>query len=172
MERIANILGEVKRNVVIVLWMCASACNGGGGIQNAPENRTRPAPLKDAKSPRAAVAKKRAASSPTLPGNTDKPRLLVFTRENCLPCVIMKPWVAAIEKERKGTVEVVEINLDRSENQAVGRMHRIRSVPTQVYVAQNGDEAYLHEGIATLKEMNAVLCRLHWVACELPNPSN
>ena len=80
----------------------------------------------------------------------------------------MKPWVEAIQKDRKGTVEIVEINLDRSENRETGRMHRIKSVPTQVYIAQNGDEAHRHEGIATLKDMNAVLCTLRWVACEPP----
>jgi hypothetical protein len=78
----------------------------------------------------------------------------------------MEPWVDAIKREHNSSIEIVDINLDRRENHEIGRTHRVRSVPTQLYLAPDNHEVRRHEGIATQKEMKKMLCDLEWVLCK------
>ena len=95
-----------------------------------------------------------------------KPQLLSFSRNNCLPCEIMDPWVTHLQKEFKDTVEIAKINLDDQLNHQKGRQLQIKSVPTQIYLSAKRDELYRHEGLATKIEMKRVLCKLKFVQCD------
>jgi len=90
---------------------------------------------------------------------TGKPILIDFTRDHCLPCQIMAPWVDELRKKHADRVAVVEINIDRPENKSIGRFFKARSIPTQVYIDAQGREVARHVGLATKPQMERVLKR-------------
>jgi thioredoxin 1 len=96
------------------------------------------------------------ATSPLPPG---KPMLLEFTRDHCLPCEIMAPWMKELRKEHAGRVQIVEINIDRKENKPLARYFKARSIPTQVYVDERGRELSRHVGLATKPQMQRTMKR-------------
>ena len=102
------------------------------------------------------------ASTPEV---TAKPQLIFFSRDNCLPCEIMAPWVTEIATMYQGRLEVEDANLDREAMQPLGLKWRIRSVPTQLYLDEEGAEVFRHEGLATREEMSGVLCSKQLVTC-------
>ena len=93
------------------------------------------------------------------------PRLLYFTRDHCLPCEIMAPWFEAIRRAHGSALDVKEVNLDRTENRAIGHTLNVRTVPTQVYFGSGGRELHRHQGLATQKEMVGILCDLNLITC-------
>jgi hypothetical protein len=98
------------------------------------------------------------------------PRLLVFSRDNCLPCQIMAPWVDELRRRHGTAVDVSSINLDREDNLALGRSHEVRSVPTQIYLDAKGRELRRHEGLATERDMEGILSRLGLISSETTPP--
>ncbi|MCP4680508.1 MAG: redoxin domain-containing protein [Deltaproteobacteria bacterium] len=88
--------------------------------------------------------------------SSGKPTLLEFTRDHCLPCQIMAPWVAAIRKKYAG-LNVLEINVDRPENKTLQKFFKVRSIPSQVYLDARGGVVQSHIGLATLEEMENAL---------------
>jgi thioredoxin 1 len=91
---------------------------------------------------------------------TGKPIMIDFTRDHCLPCQIMAPWVEELRKKHAALVNLVEINIDRKENKPLARYFKARSIPTQVYVDERGREVSRHVGIATKPQMERTLKRL------------
>ncbi|MBW2278439.1 MAG: thioredoxin family protein, partial [Deltaproteobacteria bacterium] len=83
-----------------------------------------------------------------------------FTRDHCLPCKIMAPWVDELRQTHAAQVAVVEINIDRPENKPLGRFFKTRSIPTQVYVDEQGREVSRNVGLATKPQMERTLKRL------------
>jgi len=72
----------------------------------------------------------------------------------------MRPWVDELRKSCEGVVEVIEVNIDREENHALGMYFKARAVPLQVYLDAEGRELARSEGIATLPQMQSALERL------------
>jgi len=97
------------------------------------------------------------AVSPLPPG---KPMLLDFTRDHCLPCVLMEPWLAAIREKHAAEVGVLEINIDRPPNKPLGLFFKVKSIPTQVYVDARGREVHRNVGLARQPEMEGLLKKL------------
>ncbi len=89
--------------------------------------------------------------------SSGKPTLLEFTRDHCLPCQIMAPWVAAIRKKYAAGLNVVEINVDRPENKTFQKFFKVRSIPSQIYLDARGRVVESHAGLATLKDMEGAL---------------
>jgi thioredoxin-like negative regulator of GroEL len=71
----------------------------------------------------------------------------------------MAPWLETLRRTHAERLDVVEINLDRSENVALGRFFENRAVPVQVYLNKTGNKVAIHRGIATLEEMTWTLER-------------
>jgi len=92
------------------------------------------------------------------------PMLLDFTRDNCLPCEIMRPWIEKLGKKHSGRVAIAEINIDRPENAELGRAFSVRSIPTQIYVDARGREVARHVGLARLAQMERTLERKGFLA--------
>ena len=102
--------------------------------------------------------------APQPAGSSPRPMLIDFTRDYCLPCQVMAPWVAQLRTDYRGTVDVVEVNIDRGDNERLGHFFTIKSVPTQVFVDASGHVEARHEGLASKEEMTATLSRLGWIA--------
>jgi thioredoxin 1 len=101
------------------------------------------------------------AGIPVLPAHaapaSGRPLLMDFTRDHCLPCQIMAPWIEELRVKLGGTVDVVEINIDRSQNRELGQFFKISSIPTQVYFDRDGREVFRNVGLATRPQMERSL---------------
>ena len=89
--------------------------------------------------------------------------MIDFTRDYCLPCQVMAPWVAELRTTYDGQVDVVEVNIDRGTNERLGRFFAIKSVPTQIFVDATGHVEARHEGLASKEEMAQTLTKLGWI---------
>lgn len=88
-----------------------------------------------------------------------RPLVLVFTRDHCLPCELMAPWVQELARRHAGRVDFLTVNLDREENRELQGFFRVSGVPLQVFIDGRGREVDRHSGLATLEELGALLAR-------------
>jgi thioredoxin 1 len=152
------------RATTILAGLLAAAVGGCGDDRDArpplkaPVVRSAPAEPEVEEEPPADAGPADAGptTSPLPPG---KPMLLEFTRDHCLPCEIMAPWMKELRKEHAGRVQILEINIDRKENKPLARYFKARSIPTQVYVDARGREVSRHVGLATKPQMQRTMKR-------------
>lgn len=104
----------------------------------------------------------RRDGTPGDPGSR-KPVLIDFTRDHCLPCDLMAPWLEEVRRSHCGSLDVTEINIDRPENKEIGAHFKVKSIPTQVYVDSGGKEVLRHVGLATRPQMEATLRKLGFI---------
>ena len=71
--------------------------------------------------------------------------------KKCIPCKMMAPIIAALEKEYKGRAAIVFI--DVWENREQGQRFGIRSIPTQIFFDKGGKEVYRHQGFLSRDEI-------------------
>ena len=77
--------------------------------------------------------------------------------EKCVPCKMMKPVMAGIEKEYKGKVEVIFYDVWKPEYKAMSSKYKVRVIPTQVLLDSRGKEFHRHEGFYPQEEMMKVI---------------
>ena len=75
----------------------------------------------------------------------------------CIPCKMMQPVMKEIEEEYKGQVEVVFYDVWTDLGAPFGEKYRIRVIPTQVFLDENGKEYSRHEGFFPKDELIEVL---------------
>lgn len=75
----------------------------------------------------------------------------------CVPCRMMQPVMKEIEEEYKGQVEVIFYDVWTNLGAPFGEKYRIRVIPTQVFLDENGKEYYRHEGFFPKEELVEVL---------------
>jgi len=75
--------------------------------------------------------------------------------KKCIPCKMMAPIMAKMEKAYEGKAQIVFIDVWENRDQAP--RFNIRSIPTQIFFNEKGEEVYRHEGF--LKE-NAIVEQL------------
>jgi len=105
------------------------------------------------------------ASAPTAsaPATASPPMMVHFTRDYCLACQVMKPWISQLRGERGASLDVVVVNIDRPGNQRFAQHFVVEAVPAQVFVGASGRVEARHEGVATLEQMTAKLDGLGWM---------
>jgi len=149
----------MRRRLALVLTLVAlAACDAPP--PPAPAAPARVGPLPSPVPPRPVAP---SSSSPdagatgpapiTAPSAAGRPKLIDFTRDYCLPCELMRPEFEKVQRELAGRVDVVELNIDRPENQPLGMYFRIHAIPTQVYVDAQGRERRRHPGPADARLM-------------------
>jgi len=79
--------------------------------------------------------------------------------ENCVPCKMMKPVMAEIEKKYKGRVKVVFHDVWTPEGKPLVQQYKIRVIPTQVFEDKNGKEFFRHEGFLPFDEVKKILSK-------------
>jgi len=72
------------------------------------------------------------------------PHLIEFGSESCVPCKMMQPVLAELEKEYTGQMVVKFI--DVYENPSIAEQYSIRAIPTQIFFDENGREIARHTG--------------------------
>lgn len=71
--------------------------------------------------------------------------------KKCIPCKMMAPILAKLEKAYKGKAEIVFI--DVWENRQQAPRFKIKAIPTQVFFNENGEEVYRHVGFLDEKSI-------------------
>jgi thioredoxin 1 len=71
--------------------------------------------------------------------------------DKCIPCKMMAPIMAKLEKAYEGRAAIVFIDVWKHNEQA-GRFG-IRAIPTQIFYDQTGREVYRHIGFMGEKEI-------------------
>lgn len=64
--------------------------------------------------------------------------------DKCVPCKMMAPIMAKIEKAYEGKAAIVFIDVWKHNEQA--RRFGIRAIPTQIFYSEAGKEVYRHVG--------------------------
>lgn len=91
--------------------------------------------------------------------NKNKPKPLVTFVElgsvNCVPCKMMKPVMAEVEKEYGDKILVVFYDVNKDRQKASD--YKIRVIPTQVFLDKKGKEFYRHEGFFPKDELMKIV---------------
>ena len=64
--------------------------------------------------------------------------------DKCIPCKMMAPIMAKLEKAYEGRATIVFIDVWKHNDQA--RRFGIRAIPTQIFYNESGQEVYRHVG--------------------------
>ncbi len=75
----------------------------------------------------------------------------------CIPCKKMQPIMEEIKKEYEGQVKVVFHDVWTEEGRPFAYQFRIRVIPTQVFLDNDGNEYFRHEGFFPKEELVKVL---------------
>lgn len=78
--------------------------------------------------------------------------------KKCIPCKMMAPIMAELEKEYEGKAAIVFI--DVWENPAPAKTFGIRGIPTQIFFSKEGKEIFRHVGFLDKKSIVAKLREL------------
>ena len=76
---------------------------------------------------------------------------------NCIPCRMMQPIMKEIEEEYAGQVKVVFYDVWTESGRPYAEQYRIRVIPTQIFLDQNGNEYYRHEGYFPKEDLVKIL---------------
>lgn len=71
--------------------------------------------------------------------------------KKCIPCKMMAPILAKLEKAYEGKANIVFI--DVWENRKQAPRFKIRAIPTQIFFNENGEEVYRHTGFLDEKSI-------------------
>ena len=74
------------------------------------------------------------------------PTLLELGSKSCVPCQMMEPILAKLEKEYDGILKVKFIDVWLKENIGVGKKYKINSIPVQIFFDAEGKELWRHTG--------------------------
>lgn len=75
----------------------------------------------------------------------------------CIPCKMMQPVMAEIEKEYGSQVKVVFHDVWTQAGRPFAAKYRIQAIPTQVFLDQEGKEFFRHMGFFPKEEIVKVL---------------
>lgn len=75
----------------------------------------------------------------------------------CIPCQKMQPIMKSVEEKFAGQVNVVFYDVWTKENKPYADKYKINLIPTQVFLDNNGNEFYRHEGFFPEEELVKVL---------------
>ena len=76
---------------------------------------------------------------------------------NCIPCKQMQPIMKAIEEKYPEKIKVIFYDVWKPAGQPYARQYKIRVIPTQVFLDENGKEFFRHEGYFPLAEIEKLL---------------
>ena len=78
--------------------------------------------------------------------------------KKCVPCKMMAPILAKMEKRYEGKAAIVFIDVWKHNEQA--RRFGIRAIPTQIFYSETGKEVYRHVGFMDEKAIISQLKKM------------
>ena len=76
---------------------------------------------------------------------------------NCIPCKMMQPVMKNIKKNYGSQVKVVFYDVWTQEQRQYAEQYKIRVIPTQVFLDENGKEFHRHVGFYPEEEIDKIL---------------
>lgn len=76
---------------------------------------------------------------------------------NCIPCKQMVPVMKAIEENYGEQVKVIFYDVWTKEEKKYASDYKIKLIPTQVFLDENGKEFHRHEGFYPESEIDKIL---------------
>jgi thioredoxin 1 len=84
--------------------------------------------------------------------------MLDLGAHKCIPCKMMAPILAELEREYEGKAAIIFI--DVWENREQAGKYSIRAIPTQIFFDKNGKEVFRHVGFMDKNSIVGVLEKL------------
>ena len=81
------------------------------------------------------------------------PTLVDLGSNNCVPCRQMEDELEELDAVTGDALEVTVIDVNR--NRSAASEYGIRLIPTQVFLSEDGEELYRHEGFMSCDDMLA-----------------
>ena len=72
-----------------------------------------------------------------------------------MPCLVAKPIVDGIEKDLKGSVQLIRFNTGNAEGKKVASDYGVRGLPAMLILDGNGEVVERHSGVPGRKKMVA-----------------
>lgn len=88
--------------------------------------------------------------------STYKVTFIELGSAKCIPCKMMQPVIAQIEKEYPD-VKVLFYDVRTPEGREYGSKYSIRLIPTQIFLDKDGKEYFRHEGFFPKEEIEKIL---------------
>lgn len=76
---------------------------------------------------------------------------------NCIPCKMMQPVMKSIEQKYGNQVKVFFYDVWQPDQRHYAKDYKIRVIPTQVFLNNDGNEIYRHEGFFPESEIDNFL---------------
>lgn len=100
-------------------------------------------------------------TQPAAKQDDEKEKILVTFIElgsvRCIPCQQMVPIMEMVEEKYGDQVKVVFHDVWTPEGKPYGEKYGIRSIPTQIFLDENGEEFFRHVGFFPEEELVSVL---------------
>jgi thioredoxin 1 len=133
--------------LVLLATLVLSACS------NAADTTSAKAKAKKTKQTKA-IVKTAPVKSDSAQAKTVKiPKLVDLGAGKCIPCKMMAPILDQLEKDFRGQMDVVFI--DVWQNADEGSKYKIRVIPTQIFYSPEGKELFRHEGFYSREDILA-----------------
>ncbi|OGU68655.1 MAG: thioredoxin [Stygiobacter sp. RIFOXYC12_FULL_38_8] len=78
---------------------------------------------------------------------------------NCIPCKKMQPVMKAIEEKYGEQISVIFYDVWKEEQKKYAGQYKIKLIPTQVFLDENGKEFFRHEGFFAESEIDKILAK-------------
>jgi thioredoxin 1 len=92
-----------------------------------------------------------------IPAEKYKVTFIELGSVRCIPCQMMQPVMKSIEGKYPDQVKVVFYDVWTPEGSPYGQQYGIQAIPTQVFLDENGNEFFRHEGYFPEEELVKVL---------------
>lgn len=80
-----------------------------------------------------------------------KPTVLDLGASSCIPCKMMKPIFAELEKEYEGKANILLLEI--SDYRDIANKYKVRVIPTQIFFDKNGSQNWRHEGFLSKEDI-------------------
>jgi len=79
------------------------------------------------------------------------PTVLDLGSDTCVPCQMMMPIFAELEKELAGKANVILLQI--ADYRDLANKYKVRVIPTQIFFDQNGEQYWRHEGFLSKEDI-------------------
>ncbi len=145
--------------IFLAALVISSSCQKSENRTEPQKRETRATDNDAQKQETTAVTEKKVVTGQGNTKKTDTPQvtLIELGSVRCVPCKMMTPILAEVEKEYAGKVKVVFYDVWTPEGREKAAPYRIRVIPTQVFLDHKGNEYFRHEGFFAKTDLVKVL---------------
>jgi thioredoxin 1 len=136
-------LRRIWSTCLVLLLVVAIACNAKNDVKEAVNNKVEENITNDAETIKATK----------VDSVKKKITFIELGSLNCVPCKMMQPVMKKIEETYSETVEVVFYDVWTKEDRDKGAEFGIKIIPTQIFLDENGEEFFRHEGYFPKEEI-------------------